>query len=344
MAGEEIQMVEVIANRKLLPLPWLRLESLMHVNLRFAEQDNLNITTGEYFQNHRSMFSLMSYKQVTRRHRVTCSKRGYYSLQSVAMTCGDLVSYAKVSTSIPVQATVTVYPPTIPLEELPLPAHSWQGDSPVKRWIVEDPFYISGVREYRYGDSLNGINWNATARSGKLQVHQREFTADHRVMIYLNVEESAEMWRDVINEDRIEQGIIYAATLIERTLSQGIETGFGYNGPMVERPKNESVRIHASSGQQQWLHLLDTMARLLIVRSQPFDEFLQTDIDETRSNTDYIFITAFVSDKIQYQVERLERNGNAVIVLPLLDDIVHEDAKDRPVDGEEAAYNGSIQA
>ena len=89
--GDEVQLVEVISNRKLLPLPWLRLESLMQSGLRFHSQANLDISSGELFQNHRSLFSLMPYTQITRRHRIRCLKRGCYDLHTATMTSGDLL-------------------------------------------------------------------------------------------------------------------------------------------------------------------------------------------------------------------------------------------------------------
>jgi uncharacterized protein (DUF58 family) len=319
--GEEVQLVEVIANRKMMPLPWLRLESLMQSGLRFHSQSNLDISSGELFQNHRSLFSLMPYTQITRKHRVQCMKRGCYDLQSAAMTCGDLfglfVSYR--TFQFDRQTRLLVYPERIPLGDIPLPSHSWQGDISVQRWIVDDPFRIAGVREYRYGDTMNMINWSATARAGALQVHRRDFTADHRIMIVLNFEITETMWGAVTIPERIEKGIAYAAAIAESCLARGIDTGFSCNGPVVDRPK-QSVRIAPSGGDAHLTDLYETMAMLRIECTERFSEFLEYDFVEGTSNTDFIFLTSFVSDKMERQFERLRLNGNAVQIVPLTDD------------------------
>lgn len=66
-----------------------------------------------------------------------------------------------------------IYPVLLNLDELPLPIHSWLGELPVKRWIVEDPFLTAGIREYSSGDSMGLVNWKATARTGVMQVHKK---------------------------------------------------------------------------------------------------------------------------------------------------------------------------
>lgn len=319
--GEEVQLVEIISNRKLLPLPWLRLESLMQSGLRFQGQSGLDISSGELFQNHRSLFSLMPYTQITRKHRVLCARRGCYDLQSATMTCGDplglFVSFRTLQFDR--QTRLLVYPERIPLEDIPLPSHSWQGDVSVRRWIVDDPFRIAGVREYRYGDTMNMINWTATARAGSLQVHRRDFTADHRIMIVLNFEITETMWGAVTHPERIEKGIAYAATIAESCLAQGIDTGFACNGPVVDRP-HQSVRIPPSGGDAHLTDLYDTMAMLVIERSEDFAEFMEYDLTQGTSNTDFMIITSYVSEKMERQFERLRQTGNAVQVIPLADD------------------------
>src|SRR5690625_147874 len=43
--GEEIKMTDEIANKKLLPVPWLRLESKINENLQFKGQDQVEQDT-----------------------------------------------------------------------------------------------------------------------------------------------------------------------------------------------------------------------------------------------------------------------------------------------------------
>src|SRR5690625_3553444 len=54
--GDFVELVEEIENRKLLPLPWLRVESKIDPNLEFDRQSNLDIKHDQY---HKSLFSLM---------------------------------------------------------------------------------------------------------------------------------------------------------------------------------------------------------------------------------------------------------------------------------------------
>ncbi|PYI52887.1 DUF58 domain-containing protein [Paenibacillus flagellatus] len=328
--GEEVQLVEVISNRKAMPLPWLRLESLMQAGLRFRSQSNLDISSGELFQNHKSLFSLMPYTRITRKHRVLCARRGCYDLQTATMTSGDLLGVFVTYKTLQFdrQTRLLVYPEPIPIEDVPLPSHSWQGDVSVRRWIVDDPFRIAGVREYRYGDTMNAINWSATARAGRLQVHQRDFTADHRIMIYVNFEMTETMWGAVTNPERVEKAIAYAASLARYCLSRGIDTGFGCNGAVIDRPK-EQVRVAPSGGDAHLTDLLETMAMLVIERSVGFAEFLEADLQRGVSSTDFIVFTSYVSDKMERHIERLRHTGNAVEIVLMTDEPNRSAAEDR---------------
>ncbi|XEC92531.1 DUF58 domain-containing protein [Paenibacillus tarimensis] len=315
--GDEIEMREEIANRKPLPLPWLRVESLLHAGMQFQSQTNLEISNGEYVQNHKSFFSLLPYTKITRRHRVVCTRRGAYRINSVALTCGDAVGASSTTRRIQMDEELLVYPKPLPLEELDLPSQSWQGEVAVKRWIVEDPFMISGVREYRYGDSLKGVNWNATARTGKLQVHKRDYTADYKMMILLNIEDHEGMWNTVNETERVEWAIGYAAGMVQYAVSQGMEAGFGTSAYMVDGPKH-IVRIEPRSGEDQLEHVFESMAKLNIEPAIPFDQLLEEEAELAGSRMDYYILTAFVSGKIKHQADRLRSSGHHVsfIMLP----------------------------
>ena len=317
-AGEEVQMVEEISNRKLLPLPWLRLESLLDSGLLFGSRSNLDISRGDKFQHHRSLFSLMPYSQIRRKHRVLCLKRGCYDLRSATMTSGDLLGLFTTSKTFKFEreTRLLVYPELLDVADLPLPSHNWQGDLSVRRWILEDPFQIAGVREYRYGDPLNAVNWKATARTGSLQVHRRDFTADHKIVIYLNIQSAERIRSETADAERIEAGIAMAASLARYCLSHAIPTGFGCNGWLVDAPK-EPVRLPPSNEEAHLTELLDTMAMLVIGASEEFSVFLQYDLEQGTANTDFIILSSYISEEMDDVFVQLRKNGNSVQVLPI---------------------------
>lgn len=234
-AGDTIELVEVIENHKWLPVPWIRVESMIDAALRFRTEEAVHIDEGRKTQYHKSLFTLGPYRRIRRRHKITCTKRGVYRLSSVTVTSGDLLGIMERTRRYPVDAELVVYPAVTGMEDVPLPSHGWQGDVTVRRWLVDDPFTVAGVRDYRSGDPMKLIHWKATARAGSLQVYRREFTAERRLMVMLNVEDR-ETTRDLVHhEEVIERGITYAATIVSDAIRQGLAVGFGHNGHRVER-------------------------------------------------------------------------------------------------------------
>ncbi|RUT45141.1 DUF58 domain-containing protein [Paenibacillus anaericanus] len=309
--GEHIDMIEVITNEKLLPLPWLRLESSMASGLIFGAQGNLDIYSGETLQNHISLFYLRPYRQITRRHQITCSRRGLYRLDSVTMTTGDPLGMGGDAQKFPLALELLVYPKVIHLDELPLPNHSWIGQIAVRRWIIEDPFLTSGVTEYRPGDRLGSINWQATARTGTMQVHKRDYSADHRLMICLNIEVSDSMWKAVTEPERIELGITYAAAIAAYALRSGMETGFLCNARLVDGPKIP-IRKEPQAVIDQLDLLLEVMARIVLDRSVSMIRLLEQEIEAGITGTDYLIITCHQGDKLRTTVEQLQNRGNGI--------------------------------
>lgn len=310
--GEQIEMVEEIVNRKLLPLPWLRLESSLARGLVFGSQDNLGVSSGEIYQNHISLFYLRSYRHIRRRHQVRCTQRGLFRLESVTMTAGDLFGMSRNSKQFPLQLELLVYPQMMDIYELPLPVHSWLGELPVKRWIVEDPFLTAGTREYRPGDSLGAMNWKATARTGVMQVHQKDHTADVRLIICLNVENSDNMWRNITDTERIEQGIRYAATVAEYADGHGLEIGLMSNGRLDGEP--DAVNA-AKAGSL--LEVLGLLARLQLDRTLPMSRLLELEAENSPSDNDYLIISCHRGAELVHAAEELRLLGNGVAWLDI---------------------------
>ena len=306
--GEEAEMVERIQNKKLLPIPWLQMESKMNPNLKFHRQSDLAIKYDEF---HKSVFSLMPYTAVTRRHRILCEKRGCYRLSSAAMTCGDAFGIQELNRDFRVDAQLLVYPRLLPLSEIPFPSHSWMGEVAVRRWILEDPFLVSGVRDYQYGDPLNRISWKASARTGAFKVYDRDHTADPHIMILLNIDLSEGMWDAVTDPDRIERGISYSATIAQNAIENGIPVGFGSNACEMDE-RNRPIRVGPQPGREQLNLILEVLAKLILVRSCTFFTFLEEELDRENPPADILLITSFVSERMENQIARLRDQGNSV--------------------------------
>lgn len=317
--GSETEMVEEIANKKILPIPWLRLESKMSTHLSFHKQASLEVV-GEQF--HRSFFSLMSFQKIRRRHRLTCKKRGYYQMRTATLSVGDPFGMDQTRKTFELSSDLLVYPKLVPIDEIPLPSNSWQGDIIVRRWIMDDPFVFAGVRDYTYGDTMKSVNWGATARTGRLQVSKNDFTADHKLMIYLNFDESEDVRKAIKDEALMERGISYAASIAEHTISKGIPTGFGCNAYINDpseriKLRKDSIRIEGKNGKGQLMYLLETMAMLRVDRSKNFNHFLQEDVDRKRRDTDILLITSFVSETMEKHIRTLRALGNSIEIVEL---------------------------
>ena len=316
--GETVELIEVIRNAKPFPVPWLRVESRISPFLRFGRADEGEEREISARQYHRSVFFLGPMSQVTRRHEVTCLKRGHYEVGSVALTAGDLVGLSQKSRQMALTCELDVYPRLLSEEELATPSTRWQGDLPVRRWILPDPFLTAGIRDYRAGDPMRDIHWRATARMGSLQVKVRDYTADPRVMVVLNVQTSEEQWGDLMDyeQETVEQGVRIAATLCLRALNAGVEAGFASNACLTgEKNEGRTVLVPARRSQAQANILLGTMARLLIHREVRFPTFLD-DLPLDRG-IDVVILSAYDSEEIRARMERLRRNGNSATLVRL---------------------------
>lgn len=313
--GDELEMIEELSNRKALLLPWLYIESQLDAPLKFGTLDNLAVSSGQLYQNHHSFFTLRGHTKVTRKHKLTPMQRGIYKLQTVSVTSGDLLGIVKKARTIPLEGTLTVYPKPLSIPLSNIPYHSWQGDAIVKRFIIHDPFVVAGARPYSAGDSFQHINWKATARTGSLQVHQYDFTANRKLMVVLNIDDREGMWRDVSNVRLIEDGIRYAAGITQSVIREGMEAGFAAN--MRTTNDAQSVFIVPSSGEAHWYGILEVMASLKLERSETFVQLLEQMVYANVSQTDLLILSSYWNEELEHYANQIRRQNNAVLTLEL---------------------------
>lgn len=315
-AGDSVEMVEVIENRKWLPIPRVVLEAAFDASMRFGGDSDTFLNRSEKFLTIRSMFSLRPYTRITRRHQIQCVRRGLYRLNTAAMTLGGMFGgegFKQWAFSGP-GTTLTVYPKLVPDVHQVLSTHSFQGDTLVRRFIVPDPFVRQGARPYQDGDSLNQIHWKATARTGALHVHLQEYTADYHVKILLNFIIEEDMWQHISNPLRIEAGISLAATLASEWIESGCMVGFNCNGLHLD---GADPNLDPGSGMQQLEDIWSLLAGLDLKLRCDCSGLLREEWASATRKTDYVLITGFVDEALHDAIRLLEESGHSVSIVHL---------------------------
>lgn len=322
-AGEATEMIETISNRKLLPLPWARAESRMDTNLLFASDEDSTISHGLY---HKSVFALMPYSRITRRHNFQALKRGLYCLDSVTLTAGDPIMMGETTKTIGLSAHLAVYPRLLSQEELPFSFHSWLGELAVRRWIIPDPFLRVGTRPYEPGDGMHLIHWKATARTGSLQVHRNDYTADPHLMIALNIDTTPELRDPIPEPERIEYALSLAATVAERAVRSGVPVGFMTNARCVGHPE-EIVYLASRCSREHLVRLFHILAGVQIRRSLSLFTVLEEEVRRRPSGMDYLILSTYMTDRLSGQMHGLRSLGNSVqtVLLPEIEPVEEAD-------------------
>jgi uncharacterized protein (DUF58 family) len=305
--GSVVQMIEIIRNRKFLPVPWVKAESRISPNLRFLAEADTKISGERY---HKSVFSLKPFHQITRTHRVQLLKRGYYRAGSVSVQAGDLLGLHTPRMQVDTGAAIEVLPRLLMPDEIPLPSTRWQGDLLVKRWILPDPVWVNGVRPYAQGDERKDIHWRATARAGVLQVKMHEKTADPMMLIVINAQMSENQWGDLMEYEQqvVETMISLTATLCIIALRNGVAAGFAANVPLDEADEPALLLPAKSSARGE--EIASALSHLTLRRTRTILKVLDDLCG--RTGLDILLLSVYDSELLQRRMDALRQSGNTV--------------------------------
>ncbi len=305
--GDQVELIEVIRNRSVFFLPWVRLEMRVPPSFDFNTREEVEIRGGNY---HKSVFTLMPYSQVTRRHRVTLRSRGHFQLKQASLTAADLLGMRSVAREVDAPAEIYVYPRLLPEDEAALPSSRAQGDVSVRRWIQPDPFLVNGIRGYRSGDPERDIHWAATARLGELQVKTHDFTSDSRLMVLINGQLTESQWGSLMDyeQPRIENAISLAASMCVYALRRGMEAGFAASMPLDESEECACMLPNRGTGWEESLLCGFAAIRIRLLRS--FPTFLEQ--MPRLTGADIVILSCYDSPEIRERMQQLYRLGNSV--------------------------------
>ena len=306
--GETLELVETIRNPTWFPLFALNMEFFMPSGLTVD-----GVKCNEYTKL-TSVFNVPPFSTVTKTHIVKADRRDHYKLFT-AHTKYRAFEYTYDS-SIDFYAYPNQYDADINFSSDIFRA----GEAIADRKYIEDPFFFSGLRGYRPGDSMRSINYKASVRafSGgvrRLMCNEYDSSRNYDSMIFLDLTAYPEV--EIDNIDQVEIGLRYACYLFGLGVNNGGSVGFCANCAI-----ETSRYIHIPCGNSE-IHtklILEQFAEIspYAKRDYSMATILQNHAPQLSRGTDIYWITPFVDAKTAEILSMLQRTGRNIQVIPLL--------------------------
>lgn len=307
--GGTVEMIEEIYNPTLFPFFFLDIEEYIYYGLGIDEHTG----EGKGLRRFVSRINfLLPFMQIKRTHTISCLHRGVYTLDTVSIFAnGDMIPFDA-------PATLTVYPEPVKSADAIPPVSLSLGETVTSRALISDPFSVSGIRDYRFGDTMRQINYKATARfaysSNPFKVNNYDFSQNNNFVVCLNFHT---LWKSGIDNDEyeelMEQGLRLCAGIVNLAIKSGGRTGFAAN--CKSDSKDKFLIYKMGSGMQHYLDILDGMARIQPIDGMSFAALIDHCISLNTENTQFIIITTYVDALISEKLAMLGRFNNTVKII-----------------------------
>ncbi len=179
-----------VDNYSRLPIPFVRLVQDFPLEAKLEEdrswkdafcRKNFLAWYAEY------RMTLRGRRSIKRNVTVSFPERGIYRVATYQLSAGDILGFREAKCHGGGQKVVVM--PHRSRQQSAMDAlGGFLGDVSVRRFILEDPILTTGFRDYTGREPMRAISWTRTAQSGALQVKQYDHTAEHHVVVLLNIE------------------------------------------------------------------------------------------------------------------------------------------------------------
>lgn len=244
--GEQTTIELELENQGLLPLPWVTVTDSTPPSLR-------NPPTI------REVLSLAAGERRVLTYSVSAQRRGYYRMGPLMVQTGDVLGLDERMLSKPETEALTIYPPTLTLAELGLPARLPYGTLAAQQRLFSDPARPTGVRPYQPADSVRRIDWKSTARSGSPQVRRHQPAIALETLIALAF--SRDEYDSRFVYDTIERALTAAASLAAHLVAQRQPIGLCTSGrdPAIGA---RALSVPIGHGRAHLMTIMGTLGRL----------------------------------------------------------------------------------
>jgi uncharacterized protein (DUF58 family) len=314
--GDHIEVEMQLDNRKVLPLPWLRLHFTLPDGLSIGVMAALGTDRSaiDYRQSFYEVFSLGKFERVRAVRPILAERRGSYRLGAATLETGDLFGFFATRASTrthPDELVVFPKPRTLPGFALPgvMPDGAGRGFAR----FHEDVSRPRGGREYYPGDPVNHIDWKASARRQHTMLRTFDPSVGHRVVILLECGTSATVWR--AQPELLEAAVIAAASIALMSIEAGHQVALITNGlPLTAgRPI-----LRPASGTRQLEEILHALARVQTIPAMSLVELLQQQCGRQLGDlagSVFVNVTAFTQlDTLQWLERQCRRGARAQCV------------------------------
>lgn len=300
-AGDKSQVIVVIENRKILPLPIFNLKLTAHRSFIFEDMESASVT--DYFYRNEA-FSVMGNQRITRKLTFKGSRRGYYEMQSVNTVVKDLFFVKTFAHNYDTGTAIYVLPTKVNNDGLDEFEKSMLGEIESRKSYIEDPFAFRGIRDYTPTDSMSRVNWKATAKTSSLMVNMYNKVAEQRVVIFLNLDEHTLFKCDELRE----YCISVTSTLARDFVEKGVPVMVKANG--LDVITKEMVATEAGSTKDHGVAIDRYLARLLEkLDNNVFIDMLEEAAKDFATNVTYIVVSSNYKDELLHKVDELIGQG-----------------------------------
>lgn len=313
--GEVIKMNPVLENRKPLTLPFLRVDEY------YDPAFSLEVNSYSLI--------LLPYQRVRRIYELRAKKRGRYYVEAASLKLGDFLGFYETYKEIPLKIPVIILPEKRVLKEIAFPFNSFQGPISVKRWIMEDPLMIRGIREYTGTESQRFIHWPSSLKNDKLMVKQFDFTAEKSVLLFLNLESSKPFWKNP-DLDAMEEAIVLMRAVMEELTKEKIPFSFASNA-YNENGSQRGYYFPPGIAKESLKTYNEILGRLGKVIAMPLEESLRMFTRNKQSYQTFVLVTPRVLEEYLGPVKTFSKTFGRSVVLSVREDNLHRLPKEMEV-------------
>lgn len=311
--GEEFEISTILENNKFLPITFLQIREEYPDVIEYKGKTDIKKSVDRII--HRIFTTLMPFQRVKRTYKVTGDRRGRYLIKDVNLITGDFLGFTSFTKELFFLQEVIFLPKRYDIEKNLVPYGDYNGNISVRRWIIEDPILIVGIRDYTGYEPQKTIHWPSSLKSGRMMVKKFDYTTDNRVLIILNIEAFKPFWMN-IDHVMIEKCISLTRTLCEDFETQGIPYGFVTNSQLSGSYYNGNT-IMPGWGKPHLDVIIESLGRIDYGINMIFEELLTQIIRNDDKYGTCIIITPSVIDSYVENINTLDRCCEKTVVISL---------------------------